>query len=138
MTIDINDQIAEAKGWTRVYVRSAICGWVGCEKTAGPSCETCELKLKGDQPWLARACIGIEWIDPKAETRRRPNFTGTLEGMAGMMRELGPEWEWCYNGLVWECYRGLNCGSDEYFTSPDARPGHCVGEALLSVLRKEA
>lgn len=95
----------------------------------------------------------------KGESATPTDYTGTLEGVAGLMRELQQEqdrqdslkpylhmdggaiWFWRYfprrkeylcmseNELDHICYVG--------FASPEDRPGDCVGEAWLSVCGKE-
>ena len=78
------------------------------------------------------------WEKPDgAVTVSRPDFTGTLEGATGMLRELGPDWDWNWDGTKWVCSRGLNCGPDEYFWSSIDHPGDCLGEAWMSVFGKE-
>ncbi|GAG21120.1 unnamed protein product [marine sediment metagenome] len=105
---DINDCIAKAKGWT-LYIATG--------EWAGPS---------------------RIWADPDGFPGMHPDFTGTLEGVAGMMREMGQAWglhfiedidKWCYYDHV---------GPGGLFYSDVDRPGDCVGEAWLSVLGKEA
>ena len=80
-----------------------------------------------------------------------PNYVGTLEGVAGMLRELneGEEapvyWTWGYCPLeetvpMSPCYIVTQHCGDVYCTvqahSDPTHPGDCVGEAYLSM--KEA
>ena len=111
---------------------------------------------------------GWEWR-PKAQMYVSPNgslyadavpdFTGTLEGVAGMMRELRhwhlswvtldatwhmlPVWRERvarHGAGAWVCkrYRDGIGVADDFFASAFERPGDCVGEARLSVFGKEA
>lgn len=117
---DINDRIAKAKGW-KVERKDA-------------------LDLHG-QPlvWKGQECYREDWYDPDGQYQgdRPPDFTGTLKGLAGMLRELGGHWVWGWGADELVCSRGENCGSDEYFCSPPDRPGDCVGDAYMSVFGKE-
>ena len=154
----INDHIAEAKGWTWRYVRSAVCAWVGCNKVASPDCcDACDLVMEDPQPWGAQECLSIEWTDPKGIIRRRPNYVGTLKGVSGMLRELNKPrsiWDKTHRWLFyWDrLAKQFTCQEELYvngaspafriqggrqFFSPDDCPADCVGEAYLSVFRKE-
>ena len=111
----INDRIALARGWTFH-----------------------EWYEEGGVPGSRReAPLHTHWRNPSRQIAMRPDFVGTLEGVAGMLKELGPEWDWGWTGIEYDCSRGLNCGPDEYFCSPEDRPGDCVGEAWLSIFEKE-
>lgn len=122
MTSDLNDRIAKAKGW-RYMIHDVQMGIV----VSSPHPE-----LSPEHPGLAI------WYDSQNRRSDRLDFTGTVEGLAGMMRELGGHWVWGWSGRGFVCSRGENCSSDEYFCSPPDRPGDCVGEAWLSVFEKEA
>ena len=62
-----------------------------------------------------------------------PNYVGTLEGVSGMLRELGPKWVWGWDGIDMICYREPNPSLGEWFTSSVTCPGDCVGEAYMSI-----
>jgi len=80
-----------------------------------------------------------------------PDFVGTLEGLAGLMRELNENaypdcWEWGYcppddeEEQYAHYYIELrepweHCLAD--FESLPDQPGHCVGEAWLSMENEE-
>ena len=81
----------------------------------------------------------------------RPDFVGTLEGVSGMMREMNEQggamrdalvWRWGWNESWGEyvCHgrrlSDLRIDLGHIFSSPEDRPGDCVGDAYLSV--KEA
>jgi len=76
---------------------------------------------------------GTSWRNPQDEPALLPDYVGTLAGVAMLRRELGEAW--CLGRDIerWLCYRGENCGPEEFFWSPDDRPGDCVGDAWLSV-----
>ena len=91
------------------------------------------------------------WRDPQGYWRALPDYVGTLEGMAGLMRELNEKaypsyWEWGYcpvneRGLYAHYYiqrRASNGRRVAKFESPADRSGDCVGDAWLSVFEKEA
>lgn len=112
MTTDLNDRIAIAKGWARIVTGNQLAG------------------------------VFIFWRNPEGKSAHRPNFVGTLEGLAGMLRELYE------HDSLWEIgfitiNDGLQCclyrkdGSDRYYWAPWSRLGDCVGEAYLSVFGKE-
>ena len=149
--LSLNDRIALAKGWRRACYRQRTPHPNRCEKELGPWCETCPLNS-----WA-------EWIDPAGKPTIRPDFVGTLEGLAGLMRELNQKtfphcyWTWGYDPNPdwfpgWNRYVDEGCVGQELgryyvergtqntsvinFESPPDRPGDCVGEAYLSV--KEA
>lgn len=127
MTTALNDRIAEAQGWRRTVTGN---------------------KLKG---------VFIFWRNPEGKPAIRPDFTGTLEGLAGMMRELQEDqhrkekallrrpdvylhWSWRYvpQEKVYACdLRNQSGYRHRTFDSPDDRPGDCVGEAYMSVFDKE-
>jgi len=133
---DLNDHIAEAKGWTWSEERlSFVKGYDGAFSTA-PRFNT-------------------NWRNPEGKPALRPDFTGTLEGVSGMLRELNARagyrqyWVWGVNtkGLIdaprdaYYCARHGTASHNMYlesFWSPPDCPGDCVGEAYMSVLGKEA
>jgi len=94
----------------------------------------------------------IVWIDPDGHIAFRPDYVGTLEGVAELMRDLNERagknhqsWEWGYNGdfttertFWYHCQRR----DAEYkplsaFVSRANWPTHCIAEAWLSVFEKE-
>lgn len=95
------------------------------------------------------------WCNPEGTPATRPDFTGTLEGVAGMMSNLnsraGECWVWMVDaegetGTQYmqenpaHCFR-IDSSAPLHgprFDSPADRPGDCVGEAWMSVFRKEA
>lgn len=139
MTIlsDINDRIAERKGWT----------W---------DTETAYLLTKPPVPFRVLAMNEpheyetTRWVNPEGKPAVCPDFTGTLEGMSGLLWELGPQWAWgpWYGGWnnqpnVWTCFEKNHQVLDEgreshsFFSSKD-RPGDCVGKAWLSIFGKDS
>lgn len=126
MTRAINDRIALAKGWT----------WTG---HLSPLPEQCNYYS--------------EWLNPRGRVDFRPDFVGTLEGVAGMMRELNEReqppmyWTWGYCPLEETvpqspCYIVTRHYGQVYCTvrahsNPD-RPADCIGEAWMSEIGKEA
>lgn len=118
---DLNDRIARAKGYTH----------------------------EGRLNWhpVVRA-----WFRPDGTYQGKvPDFTGTLEGVAGMLRELNEKaypntWAWTYEArwpgeTLSECYamtliEPWGHGTTD-FVSPVDRPGDCVGDAYMSVFGKE-
>lgn len=93
------------------------------------------------------------WRNPEGTPAIRPRFTGTLEGIAGMMRELNEtelvevttyyDWSlrWSSTFQIWDFY-----GEDEingerrvqFQSSKQQGPGVAIGEAWMSVFGKEA
>ena len=106
----INDRIAKAKGWRWDEHHSYMCG-TGTYAT---------------------------WINPEGYGVDHPNYISTLEGVAGLMRELGPDWAWHHHFDSWTCFELSLRPTALRFRSPDDRPGDCVGEAYVSVFGKEA
>ena len=128
----INDRIAIAKGWT--YGE--------------------ELRISSRK----MGYVPTHWCNPEGKPAMRPDFTGTLEGATGMLRELQEaqhrkkkalrrrpdvylHWSWRYvpQEKVYDCdLRNQSGYRHRVFESPVDRPGHCVGEAYMSVFGKEA
>ena len=133
MTTDLNDRIALAKGWT-VKIRPGIDPYTGQQVI-----------------WKGVPVERHDWRNPDGQYQGHCplNFTGTLEGMAGMMRELneravkaGNLWDWQWH--PWQrCYRirliEIATGQliHRGFDSRDDHPGDCVGEAYISVFGKD-
>lgn len=135
---DLNDRIAKAKGWTRVAAS----------------------KEKPAQHWPdGFIWMFPHWLDVNGRPHGHvPDFTGTLEGVAGLMRELQQKqdridernpycsidgrsvWSWRYlthrKQYFCTCKNAITQTEYAGFTSPDDRPGDCVGEAYLTM--KEA
>jgi len=84
---DLNSQIALKKGWT----------WLEEQVVLPPSFEAMDNAFR-------------DWKDPTRELAIRPDYVGTLEGVAGLMRELGGYWVWGWGGHRLVCSRGENCG----------------------------
>lgn len=135
---DLNRRIAKAKGWKWSNKRlSFVKGYNGALSTA-PRCNT-------------------NWLNPEGKPAIRPDFTGTLEGVSGMLRELQEKqyrkeralphppdvrlhWSWRYlpQEKVYRCtLKNQGCGRYILFESPEDRPGDCVGKAYMSVFGKE-
>ena len=78
------------------------------------------------------------WVDAEGQPQFNVfDFVGTLAGVAGLMRELGPEWAWAWDGTQYVCCHWEADGRIiEEFCSPDDCPGNCVGDAYLNM--KEA
>jgi len=112
---DLNSRIALAKGWAwdEELLKALWFGYLG-------------------RP-LPKFTPLTHWHNPEGKPAVRPDFVGTLRGVSGMLRELGNEWQYGACILGFACFRGLHAGPDEFFTSPDDCPGHCVGEAWMSV-----
>lgn len=121
---NLNSRIAIAKGWKRGKKRlSFVKGYNGPLSTA-PRFNT-------------------NWRNPEGKPAIRPDFVDTLEGLAGMMRELGHAWVWYFDEriLKWCCYRRYHdsrVGTGGQFQSDPEHPGDCVGEAYMGILGKEA
>jgi len=130
---DLNDRIAKAKGWTWIAREPVIeTGWG-------------RLDLRQLSPDVG------EWRDPRGQVDFRPDFTGTLKGLAGLMQELQSrrkpmsQWAWYWNErkqrfvmrYAWFRRRLFRRQIHATFYSPKDRPGDCVGEAWLSVFEKE-
>jgi len=118
---EINDRIAKAKGWT----------W-----------EWCHFEIEEDH---------AVWVNPDGYAAMRPDYVGTLEGVAGLMRELQSQrrpvsqWTWYWNDRK-RCFamrhaawrrRPFRRQVHAVFYSPKDRPSDCVGRAWLSVFGKE-
>ncbi|GAI91192.1 unnamed protein product, partial [marine sediment metagenome] len=126
MTSKLNDRIAKAKGWTRSEKRVPF------------------TNLRYDpEIWCVHKYT--HWHNPKGKPAPRPDFTGTLEGVAGMLRglcnrerEIGSTKRWYIthtpNGYT--CQRAVGVEVWESYTSEQF--GLCVGEAWLSVFGEEA
>lgn len=125
---DLNSRIALAKGWT----------WDD---------EVLYFLTKAPVPFHIRSMEEYpgdynttHWVNPKREPAMRPDFVGTLEGMSGMLWELGEEWtlhpdppnRW----LLWR--DEFVYGIVQTFDSPREKLGDCVGDAYMSVFGKEA
>ena len=86
--------------------------------------------------------VARSWFDPKGASRSRLDWTGTLEGVSGMLRELheaGRRCSWSYNIHTHKyiCIEDTEFFDDDVIAeSPEDHPGDCVGDAWLSV--KEA
>lgn len=133
MTSEINDRIAKVKGWR-------LSEWYEDSGVPGTRSKT---------------PLHTHWYNPakELEIAGPPDFTSTLSGVAGMLRELhGWMWYWIrlddarpgspmhkrimeYGIGAFVCRRGLQV---DFFLSPLERPGDCVGEAYMSVFGKEA
>ncbi|HUV93894.1 MAG TPA: hypothetical protein VMX14_03570 [Anaerolineae bacterium] len=129
---DRNARIALAMGWTWDEKP-----WLRTKPGAIPQYDK----------WLDEDLIEKEithWLNPEGKPAMRPDYVGTLEGVAGLMRELGHHWKWGWNGFEWVCFRELSYDPDdpydpdEWFRSPDDRPGYCIGDAWMSVFGNEA
>ena len=127
---DRNSRIALVKGWTYIPLADRVGSFV--------------------------QRFGTGWRNPKGEPATRPDFTGTLEGVAGLLRQLQEDqhrkekalrrrpdvylhWSWRYvpQEKIYACdLRNQSGYRHRSFDSPDDRPGDCVGEAYMSV--KEA
>ena len=103
-----------------------------------------------------RIALAKGWSTIQVRIGALPNFVGTLEGVAGLMRELQEEqdrknearlyrtdarliWSWTYlpDKKEYLCILENEVGYEyEAFVSPSDRPGDCVGNAYLSM--KEA
>ena len=107
----INDRIALAKGWT--WNTTAECA--------------------------VRANRYTHWADSEGVPRLRPDYVGTLEGVSGMLWELGEEWTLHPdppNGwLLWR--DEFVYGVAQTFDSPREKLGDCVAGAWLYVFGKE-
>ena len=119
--LSLNDRIALAKGWrhTEKPLKALWFGYLGRKS-----------------PKFAPLTY---WRNPEGEPAIRPDFVGTLEGVAGLMRELGSEWDWGWDSMKrWCCWHGFDYRfADLVFFSPADCPGDCVGDAWLSVFGKE-
>ena len=127
---DRNARIALAKGWT---VKS------------NPA-----LDLRG-QPiiWKGMPAYKHAWYTPggKYHGDTSPDYVGTLEGVAGMMRELQArrrpmsQWAWYWNDrkqrfeMRYAAWRRSLFRRQvlAVFHSPSDRPGDCVGDAYLAM-----
>ena len=118
---DLNDRIAKAKGWRWSEVPSLIAPYQSVDGLT-----------------TFRSSVPTHWYNPKAEPAFRPDFANTVEGVTGMLRELGPKWVWGWDGIGMVCQRGAHPNLREWFTSSVSRPADCVGSAWLSVFGKEA
>ena len=84
------------------------------------------------------------WINLDGEPAIRPDYVGTLGGVAWMMRglnEAGRRCSWSYNIHTYKyvCIEDTEFFDDDLIAeSPDDRPGDCVGDAWLSMFGKEA
>ena len=122
--LPLNWRIALAKGWTwyEEWVLAPIIYENAFEARA--------------RPWTLRA--GTHWRNPEGEPAIHPRYVNALECVAGLLRELGDEWNWNWDGSRWRCYRDLNpMYPNEIFWSLPHHSGDCVGEAWLSVFEKE-
>ena len=124
-----HDRIAKAKGWTygeELHISSREMGY-----------------------------MPTHWRNAEGVLAVRPDFTGTLEGMAGLLSNLnsrpGECWVWMVDakggtGTQYmqenpaHCFR-IDSSAPLHgprFDSPRERPGDCVGAAWMSVFGKEA
>lgn len=121
----INNHIALAKGWTI------------------------------DKDWLTEftpfTCPNIYWFNPEGKRVLRPDYVGTLKGMAQLMQELQSrrkpmsQWAWYWNGRkqrfvmrhAWFRRRLFRRQIHAIFHSREDQSGRCVGSAWLSVFGKE-
>lgn len=118
---DTNDCIAKAMGWTwdDELVKALWFGYLG-------------------RP-LPKFTPLTHWRNPEGKPAVRPDFIGTLGGVAGMLRILGPEWSWGWDGTQYVCRQDEeDAWPAKEFFSPSDCPGDCVGEAYMSVFGKEA
>lgn len=123
---DINSQIALKKGWMweeELHICSAEMGYA-------PS----------------------HWRNPEGQPAIRPDFTGTLQGVAQLMQELQSrrkpmsQWAWYWNDrkqrfvMRHACFRRrlFRRQIHAIFYSPKHDPGLCVGTGWLSVFGREA
>ena len=108
---DLNSRIALVKGWT----------W--------RPASVIELNPPGE---INFACTD-HWIDAEGNIHSDvPDFVGTLEGVAWMLRKLGQAWGLHFIEDIgkWCCYDHV--GSGGLFYSDENNPGDCVGIAYLS------
>jgi len=124
-TTDLNSRIALAKGWT----------WHEESFFLAPDFGTLpELRTH----WLVPILDGERYAEPGIP----PDYVGTLEGLAGLMREMAEAGRYCSWGYdihtrMYNCIEDTEFFDDELMAeSPPDRPGDCVGEAYLSM--KEA
>jgi len=133
MPTDLNDRIALAKGWTWSKKRLSF--------------------VKGyDGPLSTAPRFNTNWRNPEGKPAKRPDFTGTVQGVDGMMRELNEtraedvkyyDWSLRWSALfqIWDFY-----GDDEITeerrvqlqSTKEEGSGIAVGNAYLSVFEKEA
>ena len=86
------------------------------------------------------------WHNATGGLATLPDYVGTLEGVAGLMRELNeaakPDWwDWAYfagdskwlRKRYYVARRTPTYEVSAVFTSPDDHPGDCVGDAWMSV-----
>lgn len=121
--IDLNARIALAKGWTYQDI----------------------------DLWKQPAAVRL-WYDPNGKQRGHPDYVGTLEGVAGLMRELQArrkpmsQWAWYWNEwkqrfvILHAAWRHRLFGRQVHavFYSDIDHPGDCVGEAYLSIFEEAA
>lgn len=124
---DLNDRIAKAKGWT--YHE-----WY--EEAGLP-------ETRSEIP------LHTHWRNPSYQIAPRPDFTGALRGVAGMLRELNEHEHkdritsyslyWSLPEHKWFVMEKAHLTDVTYniWWSPKDRPGDCVGEAWMSVFGKE-
>ena len=144
---DLNSEIALAEGWTWVEEL-----YIQIKPIATPHYGR----------WLDEDLIEKEtthWLSPDGKPAMCPNYVGTTEGIAMMLQKLhywhmywvavADTWHMLttprekvtrHGAGAWICkrYRDGIGVADDFFTSPFEKPGHCVGEAYLAKLRKEA
>lgn len=138
---DINSQIALRKGWTWDEKP-----WFRTKPGAIPHYDR----------WLEEDLIEkkmTHWINPERKPAIRPDFVGTLEGVAGLMRELQArrkpmsQWAWYWNDkkqrfvmrhAAWLRRFPFRRQVHAIFYSPKDRPAHCVGEAWLAMMEEHA
>ncbi|MFH1484683.1 MAG: hypothetical protein ABIH46_01305 [Chloroflexota bacterium] len=130
---DRNSRIALAKGWT----------WLDIPEMAEDA-----------EGYAVSPLVLTHWRNPAGKPELLPDWTGTLEGMAELMRELNERakarsqhWVWGSNvgGLVSGPRDGYYCakhglGGDyfKWFWSDKEHPGDCVDDAWLSVFEEES
>ena len=75
-----------------------------------------------------------QWVSPIGERRACPDYVGTLEGVAGLMREMmdcsDDLYIWAPQMTCWIC---ANHDWSQCWHSDLEHPGDCVGEAYLSM-----
>ncbi|MFH1484684.1 MAG: hypothetical protein ABIH46_01310 [Chloroflexota bacterium] len=137
---DRNSRIALAKGWT--WTETEGDAWVWSDKH--------QMFL---DPSSRQDRKQSHWFNSYGLRETIPNWTGTLEGMAELMRELNEHakahnqyWAWRPNvdGLVSWPRDGYYCakhvlGGDYFklFWSDEEHPGDCVSDAYLSVFEEK-
>ena len=104
-------------------------------------------RLKGWSQYGSPDDVTKCWQDEKGTIRDLPNWTGTLDGIKVLMRELqenaspGTHWFWGWYIPTQLFEVGLLAGRTLYtvgeFHSPFEKPGECVGMAYVSMKEKK-